>query len=155
MLPELWRTWCHEQSCGEPVPMPDPPLCEELFPNVHGNAWLWFQVIFLEVIQGYDFRRCFAWMLWEASVSTLDLTSQNISSAFTWQLASLQSSNKFNCVMFVWLGLQASIREACSKEQEEGKGIKNLTYIERLKERVKKGQSLCVWWKRQSSRISH
>ncbi|XP_064262953.1 RNA polymerase II elongation factor ELL2-like isoform X2 [Passer domesticus] len=40
--------------------------------------------------------------------------------------------------MFVSLGLQAHIREAWSKEQEVEKGIKSLTYIERLKERVKK-----------------
>ncbi|XP_068034714.1 RNA polymerase II elongation factor ELL2-like isoform X3 [Anomalospiza imberbis] len=35
-------------------------------------------------------------------------------------------------------GLQTNTREAWSKEQEVEKGIKNLTYIERLKERVKK-----------------
>ncbi|XP_064260203.1 RNA polymerase II elongation factor ELL2-like isoform X1 [Passer domesticus] len=34
--------------------------------------------------------------------------------------------------------LQANIREAWSKEEEVEKGIKSLTYIERLKERVKK-----------------
>ena len=57
--------------------------------------------------------------------------------------------------MFVQLGLQANVREAWSKEQEVEKGIKNLTYIERLKERAKKGQSLCVPWKGQGSQISH
>ncbi|XP_064262109.1 RNA polymerase II elongation factor ELL2-like isoform X2 [Passer domesticus] len=34
--------------------------------------------------------------------------------------------------------LQANIREAWSKEEEVEKGIKSLTYVERLKERVKK-----------------